>query len=137
MSAAAAKLFSASFLRGLSVSGFCKTVRRSGAKISEAKILSIVQAYRTAIELEYQHQQCLIDESYQTNQTTAIAVDTSFSQIRNARFGQTAALEHKSGEIVKMVVLDKKELKCNSNSLEPLGVAKIVDQSFSNKNYFQ
>ena len=53
VSAAAAKLFGASFLSGLSVSGFCKTVRRSGAKISEAKILSIVQAYRAAIELEY------------------------------------------------------------------------------------
>ena len=49
---------------------------------------------------------------------------------------QPAALEHNSGEIVKMVVLYENELKCNSNSLEPLGVAKIIDQSFSDKIFF-
>ena len=104
MSAAAAKLVGASFLSGIGIQGFCKAARRSGAKISEPKILSIVQAYRAAIEVEYQDQQWLINEAYRKHQTTAIGMDTSFSQIRNARFGQTAALERKSGEIVENVV---------------------------------
>ena len=62
-----------------------------------------------------------------------VGIDTSFSQCRKAQFSQTACLEDKSKEIVRMVVLDKREQNCVSNKLEALGVQKLFDKCFDAK----
>ena len=51
-----------------------------------------------AIQLEYDEQQQKINQAYKLARNTIVAIDTSFSQNRNAQYSQTAALEKESAE---------------------------------------
>ena len=104
-------------------------VRRSGLKVSKPKLLAVFKAFAAASVEEYEEQQHRICDAYNSKKNTRVAIDTSYSQGRNAQFSQTAALESESGEIIQMVVLDKHKESCNSNMLEVLGVEKLIDRS--------
>ena len=96
-------------------------------KVSKQKINAVSSTFASAALEEFNEQQGRIYTAYESKQNTRVAIDTSFSQVRNAQYSQTAALESASGEIIKIEVLDKKIEKCSSNSLEALGVEKLID----------
>ena len=73
------------------------------------------------------------DNGFKFEQNLKEVVDTSFSQVRNVRFSQTACLENKSREIMRMVVLDKLREKCILNKLKAIGVEKHIDNCIKSK----
>ena len=129
-SVAAVKLSGSAFQSGLSMNSYTRAVRQSGLKISNEKMKAVVESYSKAVNKEYAEQQTYINSAYISKQDTCVAIDTSFSQNRNAHYSQTAGLEDKSGEIVKMIVLDKYVEKCSSSKLDAIGVERLIDQSF-------
>ena len=119
------KLAGSVFQNGLCITQFVRALRQSGLRISNDKINAVIDAYMKSTRDEYKEQQARIDEALQLEQNLLVGIDTSFSQCRNAQFSQTACLEDKSKEIVRMVVLDKREQNCVSNKMEALGVQKL------------
>ena len=109
---------------------YIRALRYSGLEISHDKIEAVVESYSKAVNKEYVEQQNRINTTYMSKLDTCVAIDTSFSQNRNAQFSQTAGLEDKSGEIVRMVVLDKHEENCSSSKLDALGLERFIDQSY-------
>ena len=120
-------------LSGLNMTRFARSVRQSGLKVSNRKMKAVSDVFANASLKEYTEQQERTNVAYNSKPNTSVAIDTSFSQGRNAQYSQTAALEATSGEILQLVVLDKHQENCSSNSLEVLGVEKIIDLCFDAK----
>ena len=127
-SSAAARFSGALVLNGLSCKKIKRAIRRSGLKISNRKFDIVADAYMEQVSLEALAQQAKINTAYQSEKMTSVGIDTSFSQGRNARYSQSAMLEEISGEIVQLVILNKKKEKCSSNNLDVLGVRRVIEQ---------
>ena len=106
------------FLSGLNMTRFARSVRQFGLKVSNRKMKAVSDVFANASLKEYTEQQERTNVAYNSKPNTSVAIDTSFSQGRNAQYSQTAALEATSGEILQLVVLDKHQENCSSNSLE-------------------
>ena len=110
-------------------------IRRLGKRASDVRIEAVVDAYSAGISEEYNEQQEKIDAAYRLQRTICVGIDTSYSQSRNAKYSQTACLDHENGEIIRMVILNKENENCISNELEVRGVEKLINQSHGEKKY--
>ena len=105
-SAVSAKLTGAVFQSGLNMTQFKRSLRRSGLKVSNTKVDQVVDTYMEAKQLNVNMMNNKkINNAYKLVQNTNVAVDTSFSQSRNAQYSQPAALEKDSGELVHWLFL--------------------------------
>ena len=132
-SLAATTLVGSVFSNGLNTTQFKRALTRSGFTVSNNRIEGVIRAYTHAVHEEYHDQQIRIDKTLKGKTNIRVGIDISFSQVRKASFSQTACLEQASGEIVRMVVLNKHIENCSSNKLEVLGVEKLIDLSHEAK----
>ena len=110
---------------------FKRAVRQSSMTLADHTFESIITSYVQAINGEYEYQQEKIDKAHRSFGNICLGIDTSFSQNRNAQYSQTAGLEHDSGELIRMVIMDREQEQCAATKLDALGVGKLIQSCHS------
>ena len=65
---------------------FKRAIRRAGMKVANNKVEAVVNANTQGVFREFEEQQKKIDSVYRLQKETCTAIDTSYSQVRNAKF---------------------------------------------------